>query len=155
MINGVKMVSLFFKENMTALSISVIREQIKQHYRAQAFFVFRAEIEIMIVGIVFNELLERTGAIRASLTEYRKGDDVPTQRFVQQISGYFTPRECIFRKVPQGLFALLGFVNSLKRLLLMCNTHKKGIIRTKSKLPLQFKGSIFKSHAQGFIYHKI
>ena len=53
-------VRAFFKENMPTFAIRVIAEQVKEDNWFEKFLVFLRKVEVVILGVIFNILLEGT-----------------------------------------------------------------------------------------------
>ena len=54
-IDGKELMFIRRKEDMPALAVSVVHEQVEERNRFQEQFIFGREVEVVIIGIVFNE----------------------------------------------------------------------------------------------------
>ena len=99
-IDGIQFVRLVLKENVTALSVRVVAEQVEEHDGLEELFVVLGEIEVVIFGVVLDELLERTRAVRAIFTERGERDKVKTETLADDIRGDLAQCERVLFKVP-------------------------------------------------------
>ena len=76
MIDGIEFMRIVLEEDVAAFSVRVVAEQVKEHDGLEELPVLLAEAEVMIFGIVFDELLERTRAIGTVVTERGEWDNV-------------------------------------------------------------------------------
>ena len=137
-IDGVKFMRVILEEDVTAFSVCVVAEQVEEHDRFEELLVFLAEVEVVIFGIVFDELLERTRAIRAVVAQRGERDDVKAKRLADEIRGDFTPGQRVLREIPERLLAARGLVNSRIFPAFMMDSDKESVIRAKGELALDF-----------------
>src|SRR4051812_2528480 len=134
---------VFFKEYVTTFAVSVVGEAIKNHNGTQASFIFGFKVEIMVIGIVFDVMLERTRTQRGIFTQHSIRDNVPAKRLADKVSCNLPARQTVFREVPKWLFPFLRFIYSLKFFLLILYGYIEAIIRAKCKLTLEFHIPVF------------
>ena len=60
MIDGEELTSFVLEKNVTTLAVCVVDEQVEEDDGFEEEFVFRCEVEVVMVRIVIDELLERT-----------------------------------------------------------------------------------------------
>ena len=150
MINSIEFVCLVLKENVTALAVGVVAEQVKENDGLKFGLVFLRKCEVMIIGVVLDELLKRAAAVGTVFTQHGEWDDVKAKRFADEIRGDFAQGKSVCFKIPEGLFALHGFVNGGIGLVLMCDFSEKGVIRAKRELTFEFKVAELKGLLQIF-----
>ena len=139
MIDGVKLVCVILKEDVTALSISVVAKQIEEHDRFEKPSVFISKIKVVIFGIVIDILLERTRSIRTIIAECGEWDYVKAKRLADKICRDLTPCQRVLREIPKGLLAAQGFVNGGIILPFMMDSGEEGVIRAKGELTFDLK----------------
>jgi len=139
MIYGEEFVGILFKEYVPTLAIGVIAKHVKEDNGFEKLSVILGEVEVMIFRIVFDELLEGARAIGAIVAQHGKGDKVKTETFTNKICRHFTSGKRVFGKIPEGLFALRGFVNRLDGCILVVHINKKSVIGAKRELTFEFK----------------
>jgi len=127
------------EEDVTALSVGVVGEQVEEDDGLEALLVIRTEVEVVIVGIVGDVLLERAGAER-TVAQDGEGDEAKTERLAEKIRGDLAQREGAFWKVPQGLFAARRFVDGLDGFARVRHVREKGVVRAKHELA--FEGEV-------------
>src|SRR6476659_3896134 len=93
------------EEDVTALAVGVVAEQVEEHDRLEKLPVFVAETEIVVFGIVVNVLLERSCAIRAVVAERGERDDMKVKRLTDEIGGNFAPCQSVLREIPKRLLS--------------------------------------------------
>jgi hypothetical protein len=137
-IDGIQFMRAALKEDMTAFSVGVITKQVEEHNRFEELFVFLAEAEVVIFGIVFDELLERTFSIRTIVAERGKRDDVKAKRLADAIRGDLAPCQRVLGEIPERLFAARRLINSRILPAFMINGDKERVIRAKGELAFEF-----------------
>ena len=123
MIDGEELMRVVLKENVTALAVGIVDEQIKENNGFEEEFIFFGESEVMIVGIVVNELLERARAVRTVLAQDGERDNVKAEPLADDIRSNLTQGEGI------GLIFVSDF-------------NKEGVIRAKRKLTFDLKVAV-------------
>jgi hypothetical protein len=63
----------FSKQDVAALAVGVVGQVVEEGDRAQALFVFGPEVEVVLVRVVFDELLQRAGAVGAVFAQGCRG----------------------------------------------------------------------------------
>ena len=58
MIDGVEFMRVILEEDVTAFSVGVVAEQVEEHDGFEELLISLGEVEVVIFGIVFDELLE-------------------------------------------------------------------------------------------------
>lgn len=112
MIDGVEFMRVVLEEHVTAFSIRVVAEQVEEHDRFEELPVILGEAEVVIFGIIFDELLKRTRAVWAVLTQRGKRNNMKAKRLTHEIRGDFASCKSVLGKIPEWLLAAQGFVNS-------------------------------------------
>ncbi len=114
---------------MAAFTVSVIGQQVKDRQRPQALFLFGGEGEKMHLGVVIHKQLQRARAKRGVfVTVNGGGNQIPTQGPAEAVGGHFATRQRARRKIPQGAFALGGFVDHLHGALFVNERAQKGAV---------------------------
>ncbi len=134
MVNGVEAVFVCRKEDVTALAVGVVDEQVKEGDGLEEQFVFGGEVEVVVVGVVFDVLLERAGAEGTVLTERGERDDVKAKRLADEVGGDFAQGEGAFLEIPKGLLALGGFVHGGIGFALVRDFDEEGVVRAEREL---------------------
>jgi hypothetical protein len=134
MIDGIKFVRAVLKKDMTAFPVRVVTEQIKKDNRFEQLFIFVREAEVMIFRIVFNVLLERTGAKWSILAEGSEWNKMKAQMFAHQVRGDLTPCERIFGEIPKRLLSSQRLVHGGIFLVFVLDSHKERVIRAEREL---------------------
>ena len=82
MIYGEEFVRTLFEEDVPALAICVITEQVEEHDGFEELPVVYGEVEVVIFDVIFNELLERTRAVGTvvAVENYGAGDLLEIER---------------------------------------------------------------------------
>src|SRR5512144_432197 len=93
------------EEDVTALSIGIIAEPVKEHHRPQKLFIRRTETKVVVLWVVFNELLKRPRAVWAVLTKYSERDEMKPKRLGDQIRSDLAGREAVFGEIPERLLS--------------------------------------------------
>src|SRR6266498_3514023 len=128
MIDGEKFVGLVFEKDVSAFTVGIVDEKIKERQRAQELFVVAREVEVVIIRIVFDELLQRTRSMWTIPTERCKWDDVKAKRLADKIGSNLAQGECVFGEIPERLLAATRFVNGRIYGTFMMNFHKEGVV---------------------------
>ena len=144
MIYREEFVRAFFKEDMPAFTVSVIAEKVKEDDGLKEFLVFIRKVEVVIFGVIFNILLERTRAVWTILAERRERDKVETETFTDDICGNFTLCKRVTGKIPERLLAARRFIDGWIGCILIMNVNKERVIGAKHKLALDFKVAVCK-----------
>jgi len=139
MIYGEEFVRTLFEEDVPALAICVITEQVEEHDGFEELPVVYGEVEVVIFDVIFNELLERTRAVGTVVAQDRERDKVEAETFADEIRRHFTSRQRVFGEIPKRLLAFAGFVNSLNGAALIMDFNKEGVVRAKRELTFEFK----------------
>ena len=139
MIDGVKLMGVILKEDVTALSISVVAKQIEENDRFEKPPVFISKIKVVIFGIVIDILLERTRSIRTITAERGERDNVKAKRLADKIRRDLTSCQCVLREIPERLLAAQGFINGGIILPFMMDSGEEGIVRAKGELTFDLK----------------
>lgn len=147
-INQPHFVRPFFDDDMAALTVGIVAQQVEEHDGSQACFVFVAEVEVVIVGIVLDVLLDGTRAIGPILTQRGIGHEVPAKRLADQVSSHFAMRQGIVGKVPQRLLAFGGLVNGLQFSPFVMHIDEKGVIAAQHELAFEFEFTLSQSGLQ-------
>jgi hypothetical protein len=140
-IDGVKLMRVLLEEDVTAFAVRIVAEDVEEHDRLEALPVILAEAEVMILGIVFDELLERPRAKGTVLTQSGERDDVKAQVFTDKIRGDLSPCKAVLREIPERLLAAQGFIYRGILPALMLDGNKEGIVRAKGELTLDLVGA--------------
>jgi hypothetical protein len=82
----------------------------------------------MIVGIVFDELLERARTVGAIFTQGCIWDNMKAERFTDKVCSDLTQGKRVLRKVPKRLLAAARFVHSRVACTLMVNFNQEGVV---------------------------
>src|SRR5215213_2958204 len=138
MIDGIQFVRVILEEDMTAFSVCIIAKQVEEHDGFEQLLVFLGEAEVVIFGIVFDELLEGARAIRTVITQRGEGDDVKTKRLADEIGGDLAAGERVLGEIPERLLAAGGLVHSRVLPAFIINGDQERVIRAKSELALEF-----------------
>ncbi len=143
MIYGEEFVRILFKEDVPTFSIRVIAEEVEEDNGLEELLVVFGEVEVVIFGIVFNELLEGARAVGTVVAQHRERDKVKAEAFADEIRRHFTSGQRVFGEIPKRLLAFSGFVNSLNDAALMVDVNKKSVVRAKRDLTLEFKVTVY------------
>ncbi len=138
MVYGVKFMRAILEENMTAFAIRIVAEPVEEHDGPEELLVGFGEIEVVIFGIVFDQLLERSRAVGTLLTQCGERDDVKAKMFAHKVRGNFPARERVLREIPKRLLAAQGLVNGTIFPAFMMDSNKKCVIRAKGELARDF-----------------
>ena len=92
----------------------------------------------MIVGIVIDELLERSYTVGTIVTERGEWDHVKAKFFTDDVRSDFTKSERILWEIPKWLFATTRFVDSRIGCAFVMNVHEECVIRAENELPFKF-----------------
>ena len=137
-IDGEEVVSVIFKENVTAFAVGVVGKEIEEDDRAEHFFFFRFEVEVVMFDIVVDVLLQRAWAVGAVLTIDGERDDVKAERLAQVIGGDFAQGKRVIGKIPKRLLAFAWLIHSLIRFALVMDIHEECVIAAKHELAFEF-----------------
>ena len=138
-IDRIEFMRAVFKENVTAFAVGVVAEQVEKHNRLQQLFIFFAEIEVMIFGIVLDVLLERTGTVRTVGAQHGKRDKVKAQRLAGHVRGDLAQSQRALGKIPKRLLATRRFINSWIGFIFIMNVNQESVIRAQHELAFEFK----------------
>jgi hypothetical protein len=148
MIDGEEVMSISLEENVTAFAVGVVDEQVKEGDGFEKQFFFGREGEVMMVGIVFDELLERARAVGAVLAQDGERDNVKAKLLADDIRGDLAQGKCAFFEIPERLFAARGFVNGGNGRVFVCDFNKEGVIRAERKLTFDLKVAFLEDFSQ-------
>ena len=138
MIDGVEFMRVVLEEDVTAFSVGVVAEQVEEHNGLEELPVSLGEVEVMIFGIVIDELLERTRTVRAIVAECGERDKVKAKRFTDQVRGDFASCEAVLREIPEWLLTAQGFVNGGVFPVFVMDGDQESVIRAKGELAFNF-----------------
>ena len=130
-------------QNVTALAVGIVDQQVEQGHGAQAFQLGRFEIKIMMIGVVINVLLERTGTQR-SVPQNGEWNHAEAQRLADQVGADFPVGQGVFREIPQRLFAPARFVDRQDFIPGMADSNQEGVIDAAGELALELDLAIYK-----------
>jgi hypothetical protein len=128
---------------VTALAVGVVDEQVEEHDGFEQGLIVVGEVEVVMIGIVLDELLERAGTERP-VAQNGEGDDAEAQRLADEVRGHLAQGEGVFFKIPKRLFAFAGFVNGLTGFPFVMNIYEKGVVRAERELSLEFDFAVLK-----------
>jgi hypothetical protein len=134
MIDGKEPVCILLEEDMAAFPVGVVAKDIEKGDRLEELLVLFCEIEIVIFGIVIDQLLEGTSPIGTIIPQRGERNDVKAKMFADEIRSNFPACKTVFGKIPKGLLAAHGFVNGMILLAAMMDYDKKRVIRAKGEL---------------------
>jgi hypothetical protein len=149
-VDGEEMPGALLDQDVAALAVGVVGEKVEQHHAAEPVAVGLAEGEVVVFGVVLDELLQRAGAVGAILAQDGEGDDAPAQRLADQPGSHFAPRQAVLGEVPQRLLALLRFVHGRHLGPIVLHADQKGVVAAKHKLPFQLDLAGLEDSLQGF-----
>src|SRR5581483_9301922 len=152
-INRVEFVCAIFKENVTALAVGVVAQHIEKGDRLEALFIFVAEVEVMIFGIIFDVLLERAGTVRTVFAQSGERHDAQPERLTHQIRGDLALGQCVFGEIPQRLLAARGFIHSRISVAFIVNVNEEGVVRAEHELAFEFEFAVLKSNAKRSVHN--
>lgn len=141
-INGVEAARAVFKEDVAALAVGVVDEQIEKRDGFEQLLVLVCEIEVVIAGVVFDELLERARAVGTVFAQRGERDDVKAKRLADDVRGDLAQRQCAFLEIPERLFAARGFIHGGIFFSFVRDLDEKRVIRAKHELTLDLKVAV-------------
>lgn len=140
-----------FKEDVTAFAIGVVDEQVEQDDGLEELFVVVRKVEVMIPGVMLDELLDRTRAVGTVFAQRGERDDVQAQRLAHEIRRHFACRQRLFGKIPQRLLAATRFVHGGIGFLFVRDLDQKCVIRAKHELTFEFKVAVLEGLLKVFL----
>jgi hypothetical protein len=144
-IDGEEFAGLFLEEDVTALAVGVVDEQVEEDDGLEEQFFLGREIKVVIVGVVRDELLERACAVRPLLAQRREGNEVKAERLADEVGGNFAQGEGVLLEIPKRLFAARGFIDGGIFLVFVCDFDEKSVVRAKRELPLDLKVAVLET----------
>jgi len=138
---------------VTTLAVGIIDEQVEEYDRFEQQFVFRREVEVVIVGVVFDELLERARAVGTVFTQSSEWDDVKAERLADDVRGDLAQGKGVLFEIPERLLPARGFIHSGIDLILISDFNQEGVVRTERELTFDLKVAVLEDGLQGMGYH--
>ncbi len=133
-VNDIEPMCAFLEQDVTAFSVRVVAQCIEEDNGLEKLLVCFRETEVMIFGVVVDQLLKGTGTVRTLVAQCSERNDVKTKILADEVCGDFAARQAVLRKIPKRLFAAHGFVYRVIFSALMMDHDKKCVIRAKSEL---------------------
>jgi hypothetical protein len=126
---------ILLEEDMTALTVRIVAQDIEKHDRLEELPVLLAEAEKVIFSIVFDELLQRTGAKWTVLAQRGKRDDMQAKVLAYQVRRDFSSCKAVFGEIPKRLLSTQGLIDGGVFTAFMLDSNKERIVRAKGELP--------------------
>src|SRR5689334_15958689 len=104
-IDGIKVMGVILEEDVTALAVGVVAEQVEKHDRFKELPVFIAEVEVVIFGIIVDVLLQGASPVGTIITERGERNDTEAKRLTEEIGSNFAPCQRVLGEIPERLFA--------------------------------------------------
>jgi len=143
-INQVELAGAFLNQDMAALAVGIVDQQVEKHHRAQAFQISWFKIEIMIVGVMVNILLKRAETERA-IPQERERHHTEAQRLADQIGAHFPSSQAVPGEVPQRLFPAGWLIDGRDFTARVTDIYQEGIVIATRKLTLEFDLTVGKN----------
>jgi len=140
-IDGIKMMCIVLEEDVAALTVGIVAEQVEKHNRFEELPVFIVETKVVVFGVVVNVLLERPRAIRAVVAKRGEWDDMKAKCLTDEVSSHFAPGQRVLREVPKRLLTPQGLIYGGIILSFVMDVDEKGVVGAKGELALDLIGA--------------
>lgn len=152
MVNGPEFV-VGIEEDVTALAVGVVAEQVEERHGLELFFFLVAEVEVVMVGIELDVLLQGAWAIGTVFAEGGVGDEAEAQRLADEIRGDLAQGEGVLFKIPERLLAAARLVDGGNRLARVGHVYEEGVVGAEQELALEGDLSVGKDGLEGGFGH--
>ncbi len=103
----------------------------------------------MLIGIVFDVLLERTGT-EGAVAQDRERDEAEAKRLADQVGCNLAPSQGGFGEIPQRLLTAPGFVDGGDFPPFTLDVDQEGVIRAERELALKLDLPVLKVKTNNF-----
>jgi hypothetical protein len=103
-IDGEEFMGPVLEENVTALAVGVVDEQVEEGDGFEKWFFLGREVEVVMVRVVRDELLERACAVGTLLAQRRERDNVEAERLTDDVGGDLAQGKGVLLEIPCPFF---------------------------------------------------
>jgi hypothetical protein len=147
-VDGEEAAGAFLEEEVSALAVGVVDEEVEEGDGAQEEALGGFEVEVVAVWVVVDVLLEGAGSV-GSVAEDGEGDESETQGVTEAAGGDLTGGEGGGGEVPQGLLAAHGLVDGGEGCAFMGDGDEEGVVGAEQELSLEGDLSVEEGCGEG------